>query len=727
MKKGHYLYKKIILLMLMGVMCFASVTVHAESETTTETAQENLPEWTVLFYLCGTDLETGGGMASINLKEIMQTVPDGQVNFLMETGGTARWQADELGLDIDEDKLQRYSYSEEGFVHEANLPLKNMANAETLTEFINWGTENYPAKKYMLVAWDHGGGSAKGLIVDELYDNAIMTVEDFGRALRQSNTEFEVVLLDACLMAGIEVAQALQPSAHYLIASEETVPGAGTAYNTWLQQLYDHPTEDGYRFSQMFCDTVEQKYAEAQSTQKGSVTFSALDLSKLDTVNDAYEALFLRLSDLLDEPAQYNRFAYLTGNTEQYSGTYMLDLYDWVRRGQSVLGAEVSENMMDSIKDMVISSVRGENHVYSQGLSFYYNPQDTAANLDHLARSFTSAAYLAYIDRMRSDWTAPEWVYEKITRREDVSRDAYTVKLEEGINEDGEFQIEVTQGADGIVNYTWGLMKAETDEDGDETFVSLGQNAVLKEDLSDNRLIIDFDGKWPMMNDIPVRLELVQDSEEFVLYNVPLSVIMNTADYLNSMGFDIPEEVMEDIEDETADISYDLRMAYMYDAKEDGTLSDYQGHYELLGIWDHGTVVLDVPSRNVEDLDVLYGNQVRLDAVYYIDGLTGLEASNETADFGTTDFDETTTVEDGILPAGDYLYFFSCTDAFGRETQVFADLYWDGEEAVFEQRDFLTMDQVMEQMFDIFSGDYADEDETDMDIDDETENLIELF
>ena len=34
---------------------------------------------------------------------------------------------------------------------------ENMDNPQTLSNFINWGIENYPAKKYGLVLWDHGG------------------------------------------------------------------------------------------------------------------------------------------------------------------------------------------------------------------------------------------------------------------------------------------------------------------------------------------------------------------------------------------------------------------------------------------------------------------------------------------------------------------------------------------------------------------------------------------
>lgn len=46
-----------------------------------------------MIYLCGTDLETQGSMATTNLMEIAQTTPNDQVNVVIQTGGTRQWHA----------------------------------------------------------------------------------------------------------------------------------------------------------------------------------------------------------------------------------------------------------------------------------------------------------------------------------------------------------------------------------------------------------------------------------------------------------------------------------------------------------------------------------------------------------------------------------------------------------------------------------------------------------
>ena len=129
--------------------------------------------WTVLFYMCGTDLESDSATepgGSYNLREITKTTPTDNVHFIVETGGCKEWHAKDLGLDISTDKLQRYSYTKEGFELVDEQPGASMGDSKTLSDFISWGKENYPADKYMLVMWDHGSG-VHGLLSDELFPN----------------------------------------------------------------------------------------------------------------------------------------------------------------------------------------------------------------------------------------------------------------------------------------------------------------------------------------------------------------------------------------------------------------------------------------------------------------------------------------------------------------------------------------------------------------------------
>ena len=110
-----------------------------------------------------------------------------------------------------------------------------MGDSKTLSDFISWGKENYPADKYMLVMWDHGSG-VHGLLSDELFPNqsgnpSMLTLNEWEQALKDGGVNFELILTDCCLMANLETAQMLAPYARYV-----TRPSRSTKICTMTSQ-----------------------------------------------------------------------------------------------------------------------------------------------------------------------------------------------------------------------------------------------------------------------------------------------------------------------------------------------------------------------------------------------------------------------------------------------------------------------------------------------------------
>ena len=61
--------------------------------------------WTIFVYMCGTDLESdGSGMATMDLRQMLEARGSDNVKFVVQTGGTNSWANDT----IDSTKLQRY-------------------------------------------------------------------------------------------------------------------------------------------------------------------------------------------------------------------------------------------------------------------------------------------------------------------------------------------------------------------------------------------------------------------------------------------------------------------------------------------------------------------------------------------------------------------------------------------------------------------------------------------
>ena len=61
----------------------------------------------------------------------------------------------------------------------------DMGSADVLTDFVDWGAQNYPAKKYAVVIWNHGSGWNKrqgntifrGISYDDESGNHITTAQ----------------------------------------------------------------------------------------------------------------------------------------------------------------------------------------------------------------------------------------------------------------------------------------------------------------------------------------------------------------------------------------------------------------------------------------------------------------------------------------------------------------------------------------------------------------------
>jgi len=168
----------------------------------------------------------------------------------------------------------------------------NMANSQTLTDFILWAKNTYPAENYALVLWSHGGGwKAQKLKRGALQDvtsagaNApMMSLNDIVKAVSDSGTHFGLINFDTCLMGMQEVGYGLRNVADYLVASEESEPSDGDDYTAILTALTNTPTQTAGALSATIASTYRNFYS-AQG--RNSVTKSVVNLSQMATLRTA--------------------------------------------------------------------------------------------------------------------------------------------------------------------------------------------------------------------------------------------------------------------------------------------------------------------------------------------------------------------------------------------------------------------------------------------------------
>jgi hypothetical protein len=161
----------------------------------------------------------------------------------------------------------------------------DMTDPNTLRAFVQWAKQNYPAKRYLLVLWNHGGGYT-GLIQDETSaGSGLMTLDDMRTALAGTGP-IDVLDFDMCLMAGYETLVKLDGIASFAVFSEEVVPGEGNPYTDIVDALQAMPTMDARAAAAMLVDRFHASF----QGNRASTTKSAYDLAGLAAFETALGA-----------------------------------------------------------------------------------------------------------------------------------------------------------------------------------------------------------------------------------------------------------------------------------------------------------------------------------------------------------------------------------------------------------------------------------------------------
>ncbi|MCF0111649.1 MAG: hypothetical protein HUJ58_07100 [Erysipelotrichaceae bacterium] len=295
--------------------------------------KSDVKETVVYCYFIGSDLEDSMGLASYNLSEIIEATKQGDsLKFVIQAGGSRRWFTEGFSYNT----IGRYEIKNGEVTLVQKLDDKTcMSEQSTLEDFLTWANTNYPADRKMLVLWNHGGG-VMGYGLDELNDPAtgigILSVADIATSLKNSNSRFDLIDFDACLMQTLEVAYCLEPYTDYLLGSEETEPGLGQYYTLPFGQLAKDPTLSTIDFAQMMCSCYDQYLAEStEGSSNASTTLSLIETRRIPALCDALYGWIQKNMDVftLDKDAM---LAFLKANGEAYhfGATDHIDLIDFI-------------------------------------------------------------------------------------------------------------------------------------------------------------------------------------------------------------------------------------------------------------------------------------------------------------------------------------------------------------------------------------------------------------
>lgn len=347
-------------------------------------------EWTVMVYINGkNDLETS---ALADMNEMEQVGSSDRINLVAELGRAKRYDTS----DGDWSGARRYLVAKDADKKRiaspvlAGLPAADMGDWRHLAEFGKWARANFPAKRYMLIVWNHGNGwykgpvaaAAKSISLDTETGSQIFTYQ-LGQALAEIG-KVDVYGSDACLMQMAEVAFELRNSADYILGSEETVPGEGLPYDKFLRVLADEPGISPERLGIAAVDAYAASYPDSRS-----VTMSLIRAAKLPELAQRLDAwTYAAVSPAEKEnmrAAQNSILRFYNGNMRDNADLHMLARL--VGEGTKNPGlAEESRSLMTFIKrDLVVRGRASGADREAGGIAIYLPTNYYDTDYDRLA------------------------------------------------------------------------------------------------------------------------------------------------------------------------------------------------------------------------------------------------------------------------------------------------------------------------------------------------------
>lgn len=383
-------------------------------------------EWTVLVYM---EADNNLSMfAQHNLRDMLSANSSEKSNLLVQCN-----QYHNQGI-------WRYRITKNNLEVDSTLPAPEIGKHDCVSELVSsvrWASERYPAKKYALILWDHGVGiidplwgaanpwlakyqemfagnprvnipgfevDSKDCLENELhrgilfnetartYMNNQQLSDALGQINKILNKKIDLVGMDACLMAMVEVGYQIKNHADILVASQEVELAEGWRYSPFISLL-----AGGNVGSFDLAQSIVLSYDAYYKNKSAIYTQSAIDLTHMDNLRksiDGIVSLIIKCHKQHNAIKQmiYNaRNSCLQFNTSSYIDlhSFYAELYNQLKNGnlrndlcESAL--EDRKSNLDLVHTVLPENYYQENVVRSDAMDLAINNESEAEQLKHM-------------------------------------------------------------------------------------------------------------------------------------------------------------------------------------------------------------------------------------------------------------------------------------------------------------------------------------------------------
>lgn len=276
----------LIALCIQGTWVSARNIVTSAADLCKETRKKDstLAEWTFLTYIAADN--SLASYAAYNTNDMSKGVVTGSNSNVL-----VQWDKP------SDNTTWRYKIIPGGKQDVGSLVSNEMGRnpSQELINAMQWVVTKYPAKRYALVLWNHGSGvedlapgSTRGILYDDS-QNTCLTNQGLVTALTSIKQllgkNLDLIAMDACLMAMLEVGYEMKDYVDFFVASEETIPGNGFPYSLFLKSLSINPAgTTPTMLAQSMVNSYKKYYTKTQRV--ADMTLSAMNLSYIDALKD---------------------------------------------------------------------------------------------------------------------------------------------------------------------------------------------------------------------------------------------------------------------------------------------------------------------------------------------------------------------------------------------------------------------------------------------------------
>lgn len=388
---------------LIVIAVLAALLVSCEKDSDVPVASEEMAEYTIIYYANGgrnLDLDSHKNLQQLyeGLRQHSQVKAVAQFKnstdadedmlkslskegFDFVKGATYRFV-----MDVDASQGVQMQFTNENML-EGNV---DITRADSLASYIRYAAKACPARHYVLILGDHGGGylphqdrsdtfTTRGLLFDDGHDNVCLSVCALAQAIHASGVPIDALYLDACLMNDMEIMYELQPVVKYVVAATLLTPNVGGQYTRLVERLTQSSSVEDALRGYLDDVYVHWKTSEEAGIYPGDYEQSDIALTNTDLLVQSGPAIRQFVDELLKAYGDGSVAPLIDSVTAKVKANdnYQSPFYDFVDFLDGFSASHFPAALREAssqAKDAVVKGklyARGTAHVERRGLPTY--------------------------------------------------------------------------------------------------------------------------------------------------------------------------------------------------------------------------------------------------------------------------------------------------------------------------------------------------------------------